>query len=186
MRLRVSLTTALTCLAFSVTFGGCVGGGAAMSQWVKDQGGVDVTPQRVRRAQGVADRLAAGNPELKVRVCVLAMRAPSAFSWPDHSVFVTRGLLDRATDDELAAAIAHELGHLLNDGHAHAAFGLHGDQHLDAEARADATGVELLAARNISATAMPTMLAKVRDGGNLPEFRRQALRQRIELLNSPH
>jgi Zn-dependent protease with chaperone function len=155
-----------------------------MAQWVKDQGGVDVSPKPLKRAQAIADRLAAGNPDLRVRVCVLATKSPSAFSWPDHSVFVTRGLLDRLTDEELAAAIAHELGHLLNDGHVQTAYGLHGrGEPLDAEARADATGIDLLESKGVRADAMASMLTKVCNSGSVSGACGDALRHRIQLLN---
>jgi len=38
----------------------------------------------------------------------------NAFAYPGGRIFVTRGLLDVCTDDELAAVIGHEVGHVLH------------------------------------------------------------------------
>src|SRR4051812_34611075 len=101
-------------MGVTATCGGCAARGPSMAQWIDAKGGIEDRNPVAERAQRVADRLAAGRQELHVRVSVLATDAVSAFSWPDRQVFVTRGLLERLNDDELAAAMAHELGHLLN------------------------------------------------------------------------
>ena len=49
-----------------------------------------------------------------------------AFAWPDGRIRVTRGLIDLLNDEELAAAVAHEIGHLLADGYLAGRFSLHG------------------------------------------------------------
>ena len=36
----------------------------------------------------------------------------NAFAYPGGRIFVTRGLLDMTTDEELAAVIGHEIGHV--------------------------------------------------------------------------
>ena len=38
----------------------------------------------------------------------------NAFAYPGGRIFVTRGLLDATTDDEVAAVIGHEIGHVLH------------------------------------------------------------------------
>ena len=38
----------------------------------------------------------------------------NAFAYPGGRIFVTRGLLDMTTDEELAAVIGHEIGHVLH------------------------------------------------------------------------
>ena len=52
---------------------------------------------------------------------------------------------DVASDDEIAAAVAHELGHLINDARGSRAAALRGGEgELDVEARADDTALEVL------------------------------------------
>jgi Zn-dependent protease with chaperone function len=85
-----------------------------------------------------------------------------AWAWPDRRIRVSRALVDLLDDDELAAALGHELGHLLDRGDLPAPpvallGGSGGD---DVEVRADQIGCRLLAARGM-APAMAGMLAKV-------------------------
>jgi Zn-dependent protease with chaperone function len=51
-------------------------------------------------------------------------RGLGAWAWPGGRIEVSRALIDRLDDEQLAAALAHELGHLLDGGH------LHGDQRM--------------------------------------------------------
>ena len=44
-------------------------------------------------------------------------RGLGAWAWPDGRIEVSRALIDRLDDEELAAALAYELGHLLDGGH---------------------------------------------------------------------
>jgi Zn-dependent protease with chaperone function len=100
-----------------------------------------------------------------------------AWAWPDGRIVVSQALVDRLDDDELAAALAHEIGHLLDGGHlATVPLALRGDtRDGDLELRADRTGCELLASRGRPLEAMSRMLAKVAaghgDGGGA--FRRR-------------
>jgi predicted Zn-dependent protease len=88
-------------------------------------------------------------------------RGLAAFAWPDGSVLVTRDLVDLLDDDQLAAALAHEIGHLIDGGHlAKTPAALAGRPADDEpERRADRTGCALLAAHGRSPAAMPGMLA---------------------------
>ncbi|HEY8517022.1 MAG TPA: M48 family metalloprotease [Candidatus Binatia bacterium] len=88
-----------------------------------------------------------------------------AWSWPDGRVRVSRALVDLLDDDELAAVLAHELGHLLDgDGASDVPAALAGDQpRRGPEARADAIGCTLLATRGLPAEALPTMLRRLAD-----------------------
>jgi hypothetical protein len=106
-----------------------------------------------------------------------------AWAWPDGRVEVSRALVDRLDDEELAAALAHELGHLLDGGHLPGAglardapLGLRGDRGADdIEARADRIGCTLLAHRGVACTAMARMLADVAAGlGGDAGMRRRA------------
>jgi predicted Zn-dependent protease len=90
-----------------------------------------------------------------------ARRGLAAFAWPDGSVLVTRELADLLDDDQLAAALAHEIGHLVDGGHlGNAPAALAGPLADDeAERHADRTGCTLLAAHGRSPVAMQRMLA---------------------------
>jgi Zn-dependent protease with chaperone function len=90
-----------------------------------------------------------------------AKRGLAAFAWPDGSVLVTRDLADLLDDDELAASLAHEIGHLVDGGHlAPAPAALAGTPtDDDRERRADRTGCRLLATHGRPPAAMPRMLS---------------------------
>lgn len=86
-----------------------------------------------------------------------------AWTWPDGRIRVSRALVDLLDDDELRAALAHEVGHLVDGGHvaegpaalsgAHDAAG--------SEVRADVVGCRLLRAHGTSPDALPRMLRHV-------------------------
>jgi hypothetical protein len=136
--------------------------------------------ERLRRAGAplTADRIAWR---------VSARRGVGAWAWADGRVEVSRALIDRLDDEELAAALAHELGHLLDGGHLPVAraelegaapLGLRGDGGTDAvEARADRLGSALLARRGIKCDTMARMLGDVAValGGDAPMQRRAAV-----------
>jgi Zn-dependent protease with chaperone function len=110
----------------------------------------------------------------------------AAYSWRDGRVRVTRGLLAAVDDDELSAAVAHELAHLLADGHLRSrASALRGSAAagLDVESRADRLGRELLAACEIDPQAMVRLLERLAASATAssPRLRNQ-LRSRIEVL----
>jgi predicted Zn-dependent protease len=79
--------------------------------------------------------------------------------------------------------MAHELGHLLNDGHLQGVASLRGCcRSPDEEVRADARGVEVLRASGLDPAAMTAMLTKVRNlVPDAPVCRRE-IGHRIELL----
>jgi predicted Zn-dependent protease len=103
-----------------------------------------------------------------VAVRVLGTAKIGAYGWPGGQIFVTRGLIDRVTDEELSAAVAHELGHLLADGHlvgesvSLLAGGQESTGSEDSEVTADAVGIDLLEAARLPQQAMVTLLQKVR------------------------
>lgn len=129
--------------------------------WVQAHGGLLNTPQQ-ERLNAIAARLAAHTGHAAPRVQVLANRAPTAYSYPSGEIYVTSGLLALTCDDELAAALAHELGHLINDGHLRVAFALQGNDAVrDIESQADLTGCRLLQQCRIPPRAMAALLKKV-------------------------
>lgn len=138
----------------------------------------------------MACSLLVSSADRTVHVQVLDSSTVGAYGWPNGNLFVTRGLVDLLSDQELAAAIAHEMGHLLNDGHLHTVVSLRGCcVSPDVEARADSIGVRLLAGHAIGREAMISMLNKVRLSSGVPSLCQQRIGQRIELLteqgNSP-
>jgi len=100
-------------------------------------------------------------PDGGVRWRVTSRADAGAWAWPDGQIEVAKGLVDRLDDQELAAALAHELGHLVDGGHLdagpHALDGGAGDL----ERRADRIGCAMLVRHGVPAAAMPRMLAKV-------------------------
>src|SRR5437899_1996032 len=93
--------------------------------WVSTHGGTlaDARQRRVERvSQPFLGRVIHGS----VRFRVLNYDTACAFGWPDGRIYLTRSLVDLLDDQELAAAIAHELGHLVVDGHLHGAAALRG------------------------------------------------------------
>ena len=165
---------------------------SSMDRWVAREGGVtSADADRQARVDRVAAQVLCGYYELRICVHVLANDVPCAYGWPNGNLFVTRGLVDRVTDDELAAALAHEMGHLLargnahRDGHDSVVVSLRGfNQNLDAEQLADAIGVRLLLRQGLPAEPMVSMLTKVSQSGTLSAERRAALGHRIALLES--
>jgi len=78
-------------------------------------GGLVRDPEIMRRVNLVGGSLArySGRPDRHWRFGVLASDTVNAFSAPDGYVFITRGLYDLATNDELLAGIlAHEIAHI--------------------------------------------------------------------------
>ena len=133
---------------------------------------------RVGRAVG---RLTASLDGRAVRYAISNSPTPAAYGWPDGRLLLTRGLVRLLDDDELAAAVAHELGHLLDDGHLHEAApaAALGGVGVDAEARADAAGVRLLGGAGLPADAMPRMLEKVARADGTSDGSARRLMERV-------
>jgi predicted Zn-dependent protease len=167
--------------------GGCAGPTAGVGSWVREMGGIDADASRQARAEHLLLRIGAVRRDVPtVRVQVLDNGTAGAYSWPDGSLFVTRGLMDMLDDEELVAALDHELGHLIKDGRPAGIIGLKGCDHsggFEAECQADLVGLRLLAGQGIPPTVMTRMLAKVKNGGLLPSCRAM-LQRRIELLEA--
>ncbi|MGB7157327.1 MAG: M48 family metalloprotease [Tepidisphaeraceae bacterium] len=107
------------------------------------------------------------------------------FSWRCGAIVVTRGLIDMLDDDELAAVIAHEMGHLHANHHIAPVASLKGcatDE--DAETAADLIARELLDAAGVSSRALPRLLAKVAGQPGTAESCRRHLHSRIARLEA--
>lgn len=176
----------LVCLATISAIAGCAAAPQpqAVDLWAVREGGVTTAGTCQTRADNSARPLIACCTGRRIRVEVLETNTVGAFSWPSGRVFVTRGLLEHLDNSELTAAIAHELGHLLSDGH----LQIIGEEvractDLDREVRADAAGMELLGAAGLSERPMVTMLKKVEPCMASSEDRRLAFEQRILLAS---
>jgi len=162
---------------------GCATAADPMRSWVRHEGGV-LCDARGERAQRALARLIGKPLDSRLTVQVLQTPVVCAYGWPTGHLFVTQGLIDRLDDDELAAALAHEMGHLLDHGRLPMLASLRGccNQSADAEVRADALGAGLLASHGIPTGAMISMLAKVRSCNDTHPGCREAIGHRIELL----
>ena len=143
---------------------GCANSSRALSPteaWIERHGGlIDGVPQE--RAAAVARRVTPTVQETGLTVRVLAADSVVAYSWPNGEIYISRGLLETTTDDELAAAIAHEIGHLLDNGHLPMVRSLADPEaSADAEARADLIGCRVLESSGFEPQAMIRMLEKV-------------------------
>lgn len=123
----------------------------------------------------------------RVGLCLLDSPIPGAYAWPSGKIYVTRGLVEILADDELAAAVAHEFGHLLGNGNMPPPASLRGcakEKARDEESRADALGVQLLRVSGFDPQAMTWMLAKLAADPSLSEHCRASILQRKERLSS--
>jgi Zn-dependent protease with chaperone function len=173
--------------AFLAALGlGCAAAPQNAGLWIADHGGLLASPDlRQARVESVSAKLVGACTGRKITVQVLATNAVTAFSLRDGHIFVTKGLMDHLDDTELQAAVAHELGHLLSDGHVQTVASLRGccvDP--DREVRADAVGVELLRAQGLSPIVMTTMLKKVEIYGSLPPQCLIAIDHRITAISA--
>lgn len=119
--------------------------------------------ERAQRLARVAGSLGAALPaDTRVSVSLVDRKGLGAWAWRDGRIRVTPGLVDLLDDDELAAAVAHELGHLLGGGHVGPApSSLTGPGGEPGEQQADAIGCGLLAASGRSPQALRRMLQRL-------------------------
>jgi predicted Zn-dependent protease len=159
--------------------------------WVEHQGGVVVDSHQQRADAAVKRLMACRQPAQRVGVQVLNSETISACVWPNRRIYITRGLMDRLTDDELAAALSHEIGHLLDDGNLRSMVALRGLGPIrgaaagaDHEVQADTLGCGLLESAGIPQAAMITMLEKVRAAHADDPYLREGLDQRLVRLHA--
>src|SRR4051794_29202266 len=169
----------------SIAMAGCATSrSGSIERWSRAYGGL--LPARSDAQARIASISQPLTPACKGRaitVNILATDAVTAYSLRDGHIFVTRGLMDHLSDAELQAAVAHELGHLLSDGHLQTVASLNGccvDP--DQEVRADALGSRLLETEGLQPRAMLSMLRKVKRFGSLSPSCATAVQRRIALL----
>lgn len=164
---------------------GCGGGvsvAPSWAPWASHAGGLTSGPEQIRADAALARLVQSGHSTLSVRV--LSNDSMGAWTFADGSIFVTQGLTRILSDDELAAVLAHETGHLKAAGQSTSdglAFdGAAGPAHC--EERADDAGVALLKLRGIPAESLITALQKVRDSRSISSWVRAAMDARIHRL----
>ena len=165
---------------------GCTGLPAATprgyARTVQVHGGLCPHPACQERAEAVLVRLV--GPDHGLTVEVVESASPRAFAWPSGHLLVSCGLAQDADEGALAAALAHECGHLLDDGHlvAHPATLAHGAA--DAEARADEIGAELLARAGYDPEAMDRLVACLATDPYLTRAQQRTMRERLAILGA--
>ena len=141
------------------------------------------------RASRLLSQLATTLEGRTVRLTVDPSQAVGAYAWPEGRLIVTAGLARLLDDEELGAAVAHELGHLVSDGRMRTVASLGGTEFPspagDAESLADAAGSRLLASAGYSPEAMPRMLEKVAAAPGTPPALRTRLLRRAAALRRP-
>ncbi len=154
-----------------------------MPKSVENQGGL-TNREAAERATRIGAALASETFRGNISVYVLGTESVGGFAWPDGRIYVTRGLVEITTDDELAAAIAHEMGHLLADRGPPALVALAGRSACDAgcEECADAMGCLLLRVKGRPAAAMITLLRKVEAAPQTDSKLRPLIERRIKRL----
>ena len=180
-------------LVFS-TLAGCSAPGGArsatVSAWACQQGGEIRGPHFDRMLAACESVLNAVDQDgMAIRLHVIASDAATAYAWPSGDIYLSRGLVDLLSDDEIAAAVAHELGHLVGDGHLSSPATLDGSQgetgHAlsgDEEHRADLVGCRILACCHVQPDAMARLLRKVHDAQPAKSAIRPLIRQRLDAL----
>lgn len=162
-------------------------------------GGTITCPSSESRIATICGRLLAANgTDLCVQAAVLDSARSLAFAYPPNRILITRGALDQLDPDLLTAAIAHELGHLLDrrgvadglpdnlqvgDAVARALRG-DGDDDLRAEMRADQIGITLLRAAGDRVDALPDLLEHLAADPDTPTSIQTQLRRRASVLRS--
>ncbi len=149
--------------------------------WSRQFGGCVRDDARQQRALSALARLRAAQ-DSRLAIYVLRTERVAAYAWSQGAVFVSCGLLDVMDDDELVAVVAHEMGHLLADGHMEHPSALAGASALlDAESRADQLGCLLLSASDMDPSLMLRMLRKLQ--AHVAPSVRPHIRARIQALN---
>ncbi len=155
----------------------------AETNWVQQQGGQIASHQQAR-ATALCNALCHGWISHKVRVRIINSARLAAWSWPDADIYISRGLAMHLNNGELSAAIAHEMGHLINSGAVQCPYALgHAGEKLNIESGADLTGARVLAAHGISPQNLLAVLNLLRRRTTSASLK-TALTQRIYILSS--
>ncbi len=130
-------------------------------RWTRMHGGLD-KGRSLALARMECNRLTCATLRQPLQIFVLNTPRLVAYSWPNGRIYLSRALVKALPPTELAAAIAHEMGHLINGGNVHTIRALRGtNAPADVEMAADATGCRVLKAAKISRWNMVHMLRTV-------------------------
>jgi len=152
-------------------------------QWIQDKGGV-IQNTSYERLIAACWQPPHGHFEMQVRFYVLDSDSLTAYAWPDGSVYLSRGLVERVDGDLLSAAVAHEIGHLLDKDPLDSVWSLRDfPVALDRESRADRIGCRLLEAQGIPPQVMIKLLETVVQWDELPASNRRQMARRIAMLH---
>lgn len=160
---------------------------ADVSGWVATHGGTVDGPPKARAERALASLLMDPGNRRPLTIAVLGAPTVGAFGWPGGQLFVTRGLIEQVDDAQLAAAIAHEVGHLIVDGHADSPAALrggrtgHGAGH-ESEVAADRAAHALLCRAGQPAGGLVRLLDRLAADGGFSAAQRRGLRDRAERL----
>ena len=178
-------TRALECLRAVILLlfiGGCATNGGNVERWLCRHGGEWAGPEADAACHAARDLLSVF-PD--VRLVAFDQMRPAAYSWPDGTIALSRGLVNEMPDRELQAAVAHELGHLIDDGWLRAPAALIGSRSADddVEQRADRIAVKLLESRGLGARTLAEALRRILAADHeLTEAQRRAIAARIDRL----
>jgi len=195
MRVRISLCVWMSGLMLAA---GCSSTGprppgpsaAERARWVAGMGGVERCAAReAALATMCASLLATTQTDpASLRLRVLRAGPAGAYAFPPNAVYVTARAFERWPEDELTAAVAHELGHLLDQPWASdSPAGLIADAtpgHLATEMRADRIGRRLLRDAGQDPTALSRLLSRLVADAHTRADTRAHLSRRIAALAS--
>ena len=128
--------------------------------WLASHGG-PADAALAPRVEAAARRLAPEGLGRIERVLVAATDQVGAWSWPDGTVVLTQRLVERLADDEIAAVIAHEIGHLELDDRPGPESLAGSSRGAPVEEAADRAATRILMTRDIDPTAVARMLRRV-------------------------
>ena len=150
--------------------------------WVKSQGGYSANTIEQQRAETLCKRMASGLIKTAIHVRIVNSAAIGAWSWPDGDIDIATGLMQRLNNGELCAAIAHEMGHLINDHHVITLAALTGQNTaLGREAAADRTACHILIKHGLPMNDLIKALCVVRRCCEASSLR-ASLTRRISLI----
>ena len=128
--------------------------------WLVRHGG-PADPALTPRVEAAARCLAPEGRGRIERVLVAATDEIGAWSWPDGAVVLTQRLVEQLADDEIAAVLAHEIGHLELDDRPGPESLAGGSRGASTEEAADRAATRILMRRGLDPTAVARMLRRV-------------------------
>ncbi|MBZ5536811.1 MAG: M48 family metallopeptidase [Acidobacteriia bacterium] len=141
-------------------------------------------PEALATMDRLIERLTvSSNPDTHFQAVILSLEQVNAFSVSDGRIIVTEGLLRTiSTEEQLAAAIAHEMGHRINAVKATEtrAFAATDDE----EFTADTFAIQVLTQAGFNPNCLAEMLRVVlhSDGSSFPKAQIKQLSSRIRKI----